>query len=159
MQVCDTRELTAVSDKRNNAYGIDVKVMVEVFGGGGAEEMYTLMLSNAFTYYGISYNKAPMVTGLSPHAASSGEAVTLTGLNLGFWIQDYRMTYVGTGRAPQGGNIITGNSDAQAGFPYLLFKSFHRRRQLIFIVFDFVGLMMCFNTRLWPRTSNARRKN
>ena len=67
--------------------------MVEVFAGGGAGEMYTLMLPNAFYYYGIADSRLPMITGLTSHSASSEEAITLTGSNLGHWIQDYRITY------------------------------------------------------------------
>ena len=48
---------------------------------------------------------SPSLTAVSPRAASSEEALTLTGKNLGYWMQDYRLVYVGTGRAPQGGNV------------------------------------------------------
>lgn len=87
--------------------------MVEVFAGGGAGEMYTLMLPNSYKYMAIDHVWNPMLTGVTPHAASSEEPVTLTGSNLGFWIQDYQMVYVGTGRPPQGGNIVTPHSDPQ----------------------------------------------
>ena len=105
--ICDTGEWTESGSRRTDSGWLDVKVMIEIFGDYGAGEMVELVLSNAFYYYGTDHNKNPMLLGVSPRAASAEGALTLTGNNLGYWMQDYRMVYVGTGRAPQGGNVVT----------------------------------------------------
>ena len=104
--VCDTGAWTRESSPRIGSGWLDVTVYIEVFADGGAGEMVEIVLPEAFYYYGTTETPyVPALTGLTPHAASSEEALTLTGTNLGFWIQDYRLVYVGTGRAPQGGNV------------------------------------------------------
>ena len=107
--VCDTGEWTFEDSPRVSSGWLDVTVQIEVFANAGAGEMVTLVLKEAFYYYGLGETPyVPMITGLTPHAASSEEPITLTGTNLGYWIQDYRLVYVGTGRAPQGGNVNNG---------------------------------------------------
>ena len=108
--VCETQEWTHETSRRTNSGWLDVKVMIEILGDYGANEMVELVLSRAFYYYGTSHMNNPMLLGVSPHAASSEEAIMMTGKNFGFWIQDYRMVYVGKGRAPQGGNVVTSGS-------------------------------------------------
>jgi hypothetical protein len=77
--------------------------------------MYTLLLNEAYYYYDDDYTYAPKLIDVSPHAASSEEPITIKGANLGYWIQDYRMVYVGSGRAPQGGNINNGQTATETG--------------------------------------------
>jgi hypothetical protein len=109
--VCDTGEWTG--HPRLGSGFLDVKVLIEVFvPEGGANSMVELILDNAYYYYGVDYAYVPMLRAVSPHAASSEEPITLSGSNLGYWIQDYRQVYVGTGRAPQGGNVATGRADS-----------------------------------------------
>lgn len=100
--VCDTGPWTAPAF---NGW-LDVKVMIEVFGQRGADETVVIYKRSAYFYYGKDYAYSPTITGVVPHAASADEGITLSGLNLGYWIQDYRIVYVGSGRAPQGG-IVT----------------------------------------------------
>lgn len=99
--VCDTNPWPggALSDSG----WLDVKVMVEQLEFGGT--FVEMVLPNAYLYRNIADLKVPMLTGVAPHAGSSEDAITLTGSNLGYWIQDYRLVYVGVGRAPQGGNV------------------------------------------------------
>jgi hypothetical protein len=97
---------------RSGSGWLDVKVMVEVFiPEAGANSVVELLLNDAYYYYGTSLASGPMLQSVSPHSASSEEAITLKGSGLGYWIQDYRLVYVGTGRAPQGGNVQNGQTD------------------------------------------------
>ena len=82
--------------------------MIQTIASDGAGEYITRLLEGAFNFIGITYTYSPMLRSIAPHAASSEDSITLKGENWGYWIQDYRETYVGEGRAPQGGNIDTG---------------------------------------------------
>jgi len=81
---------------------MDVKVMIEVTGEHGAGEMVSLTLKNSYYYYGLGHSYSPTLTGVSPKAASSEAPLTLTGNNFGYWLQDYRIVYIGTVRAMGG---------------------------------------------------------
>jgi hypothetical protein len=98
---------------RTHSGWLDLKVYVEVFADKGAGEMVELVLENAYYYYHNAYRYSPMLLEVTPHAASSEEALTLKGNNFGYWIQDYRIVYVGSGRAPQGANINDGQSNTE----------------------------------------------
>jgi len=108
--VCDTREWT-YNNPRSGSGWLDVKVIIEIVGDLGASETVEVVLSAAFYYYSMSDYRSPMLVGVTPNAISSEGALTLSGVNFGYWLQDYRTVYVGTGAPPQGGNIKTTSSD------------------------------------------------
>ena len=88
--------------------------MIQIFGQAGANEFVTVYLDDSFHYYRLNYQYSPKLKSVSPRAASSEEAVQLQGFNWGYWIQDYRIIFVGDGRAPQGGNVNTGEANTHA---------------------------------------------
>ena len=100
--MCDTNPWTFSGPLTDSGW-LDVKVMVEQFEFG--RHFVTMVLKDAYLYRNVAYKNAPLITGLTPHAGSSEDPLTLSGSNLGYWIQDYRLIYVGVGRAPQGGNV------------------------------------------------------
>ena len=110
--VCDTREWTYTHPRESSGW-LDVKVIIEIVGDEGAGETVEVVLGSAYFYYSISDYRSPMLVDVSPNAISSEGALVLTGMNFGYWLQDYRTVYVGTGAAPQGGNIKTTSSDVQ----------------------------------------------
>jgi hypothetical protein len=110
--VCDTRGWT-YNDPLSPSGWLDVKVVIEIVGDLGASETTEVVLSSAFYYYAISDYRSPMLVGVAPNAISSEDAVVLKGTNFGYWLQDYRTVYVGTGAPPQGGNVKTALSNVQ----------------------------------------------
>ena len=52
--------------------------------------------------------KSVLFSGAEPRQLSANEAVRLTGSKFGTDIKAYRVVYVGRGRPPSGGNIVTG---------------------------------------------------
>ena len=107
--VCDTGEWTYGGSALAASGWLDVKVLIETFGDAGTSEAVEVTLSNAYYYFGHGHSTyVPMLQSVYPHAASSEETITLRGVNFGYWVQDYRLIYVGTGRAPQGGNVNNG---------------------------------------------------
>mmetsp|Transcript_24658 Transcript_24658/g.50607 ORF Transcript_24658/g.50607 Transcript_24658/m.50607 type:complete len:191 (+) Transcript_24658:89-661(+) len=84
--VCDTGEWTAGSNTQSSGW-LDVKVMIEVFAGGGANEMYTLVLEDAYYYYSDNTYTVPKLLDVFPHSASAEEPLTIRGTQLGYWIQ------------------------------------------------------------------------
>lgn len=110
--ICDTREWTYTNPRTVSGW-LDVKVMVEIVGDDGAAETTEMVITSAFYYYAISDYRTPMLVGVEPHAVSSEGALQLTGVNFGYWLQDYRTVYVGSGAPPQGGNVKTTTSNVQ----------------------------------------------
>ncbi len=95
--ICETGPWT-LGSKRSDSGWLDVKVVIETFGVEGANEVVELVLPKAYYYYGVAYQYAPTIRRVAPHAASAEDAITVSGKNLGYWLQDYRQVYVGGGR-------------------------------------------------------------
>ena len=74
----------------------------------------SIYLDNSFKYYGLNFATSPKLKAVSPRAGSSEDAIQLRGFNWGYWIQDYRIIFVGSGRPPQGGNVNTGEANTHA---------------------------------------------
>lgn len=110
--VCDTRQWI-YNDPRSASGWLDVKVVIEIVGDLGASETTEVVLSSSYYYYAISDSRSPMLVGVTPNAISSEDALVLNGVNFGYWLQDYRTVYVGTGAPPQGGNVKTAFSNVQ----------------------------------------------
>ena len=61
--------------------------MIEVFDQSGAGQFVTATKENAFYYYPYNDLYVPRMKSISPHSASSEEAITIHGHNFGYWIQ------------------------------------------------------------------------
>jgi hypothetical protein len=105
--ICDTGMWNVRTPLVDSGW-LDVKVLIESFQNG-ANDMITTVLPKAFYYHNMAYQYNPLIRGVSPRATSAEETITITGNNLGYWMQDYRVVYVGAGRAPQGGNVNNGD--------------------------------------------------
>jgi len=110
--VCDTRQWI-YNDPQSASGWLDVKVVIEIVGDLGASDTTEVILSSSYYYYAISDYRSPMLVGVTPNAISSEDALVLNGVNFGYWLQDYRTVYVGTGAPPQGGNVKTAFSNVQ----------------------------------------------
>lgn len=88
--ICDTRPWTHGPPLSDSGW-LDVKVMIESYNEDGAGDMITLRLSQVYYYYGIANRYTPMLLSVTPRAASSEEALTITGTNIGYWMQVFSL--------------------------------------------------------------------
>ena len=74
----------------------NAQVTIETFGTtAGANTLVQLVLPGAYKYRGFKYQYSPMLLSVSPRAASAEEPITITGNNLGFWVQVNRLATYG----------------------------------------------------------------
>lgn len=94
--VCDTPKFPDV----HTAKTLSLKVAVQKASAD------THTLTNAFTCDSpVHSTLTPTVLGVAPRHVSANWAVNITGSRFGSNIKDYRVTYIGTGRPPSGGNV------------------------------------------------------